>query len=187
MSIPFDASLRPAQQVEVVEEPHEIQVIAYTTSWWSAGLRIGLQLLGAGLCLGAFVWLIIWGHDKGGTIYFSLGLFLVALAIGGTAFMKSVALSQHRLTITLEEDFFKVEQSTFIFQESQKYLYEEVVAIHAVPAFKIITTKEQHNRIWGRKLLPQQWKYLAQCLEPIWREPGKRTGEEEDWSEHLVD
>ena len=187
MPLAFDASLSLPLQVEVVEKEDEIQVIAHTNNWWSAGVNLGLKVVGAGLFGGALIWLMAWMSAHNGQLYFSLGFFGGALVLGGTLFRKSTALSQNRLEVTLEEDFFKVEQATFIFQESQKYLYEDIVAIYGVPEFKIITKKEQYTRIWGRKLLPQQLKYLAQALAPIWRVPGKKTGEEEDWSEHLVD
>lgn len=187
MPLPFDASLSLPPQVEVVEKQDKIQVIAHTTNWWSAGVNLGFKVVGAGLFGGAFIWLMAWMSAYNGQLYFSLGLFVGALVLGGTLFRKSTALSQNRVEVTLEEDFFMVEQATFIFQESQKYLYEDIVAIHGVPEFRITTKKEHLNRVWGRKLQPQQWKYLAEALAPIWRVPGKRTGEEEDWSEHLVD
>ncbi|MGH1339560.1 MAG: hypothetical protein ACRBFS_25810 [Aureispira sp.] len=187
-SFPFAANVAPAEQVEVIHHAAQIDLVAYTDNWWSKGATVAITLFGGACCFGAVVWLFYWLSETGhSSVYFSVGLVATFFTVGLTAIKYRVQLTQNRLELTLEEDFFTVRHCILIFQERQNYAYENIVAIQKNPALKILTKNTAYTRVWGDFLEEAQVDYLVEALTPIWKVTGKTTGEQEDWSRHLLE
>lgn len=187
--LPFDPTVDLVEQVAILEENDKAIITAHVYLWWSTWVARGV-FFGGIACFLWGIYLLLKGLDilqNGGTPYV-VGPIIFLLVLGIAGIKNSHSLGQSRLTFNLEEGYLTVEQTQFIFQQRQTYAYQDIEVLLASETQLDINTKNKHHsRAWGTFLRPEQLAYLAQTLQPIWKQEGKTTGEQEDWSRHLLD